>query len=357
MDVIKEKKPIKSEEKLCLCKTLRPTFFILRLVGLSPIVCIHRDGRCVFQKSNYWLCWAFCVFIIYICQILFATEILNIFNIAQGKSIHELLSSINDIIYSTYVLILTITNCVQYKKFAKTYNHMLPVLKEGIFCQSSRRVLLRIQYGYLFTIMLVALVQYATISWLHFSASYATSFDYKILVNRFIQNIPFIFYGQFYRGCVFFISLLVCFEKLTINALKFTPVHPMKGIDETNNKQDFLGIIKYNACKETHVLSQHLSKLKPAELVEYLRILHEDISILKYEMNACLNPQLLIHTIVELAVLIIHWYAVIIYFVFGFNNDLANTVHLLNCLFVVLHTVGLFLFLRTAQKMWNIVST
>lgn len=339
-----------------MCKTISPILYAARVVGVAPYSIVHENNRCVFVKSNFWLVWSFIVFTMYTCQIIFATEILNIVNIGNGKSIHELLSSINDIIYSTYVLILTITNCLQYKKFIKTFNHVFPILKEGIFCQSSRRTLLRINYGYLFSIVTVILVQYGTITWLHFSSTYTTSFDYKILLNRFIQNVPFIFYGIFFTTCTLFIAFFVCFEKLTINILKFTPVHPMKGIDETNNKQDFLGLIKYNMCKGTHQLSEQLLKLKSPELIEYLRILHEDISILIYEMNGCLNPQLLIHTIVELTVLIVHWYAVIIYFVFAINNSLANTVHLLNCLFVFLHTFGLFLFLRTAQKLWNIVS-
>lgn len=345
-----------NDKSLCFCKTLLPCLFMIKLIGICPLIVIHEQGRCVFKKSNIGLAWCICVVILYALQILFTTELLNIFTIAKGKSIHALLSAINDIIYSVYVLLLTILNIVQYSSFAKTMNHISPILKEGLFCQSARKMMRRIQYGFLAALIAVLGIQYAAITWLHFSSSYQTNFDYRILIFRFIQNIPFVFYILFFCACTMFVALLICFEKLTINVLKFTPVHPMKGIDETNNKQDFFGIIKYTMCKEEHVLSNQLLRAKPAEQVEYLRILHEDICTIMYEVNNCLNPQLLCHTVVELTVLIVHWYAVIIYIAFDFATEAASTIHFLNCLFAFLHTLGLFIFLRNAQQMWNIVS-
>lgn len=343
------------DKSLCFCKTISPCLYILRLIGLLPLISVHEQGRCVFKKCNIWLAWSITVVTLYVLQIIFTTDLLNIFTMAKGKSIHALLSGINDIIYSVYVLLLTLLNFAQYSSFAKTFNHISPILKEGLLCQSSRKMLRRIQYGFITALGIALVIQYGAITWLHFSSSYETDFDYRIIVFRFIQNIPFMFYILFFCNCTIFVALLICFEKLTINVLKFTPVHPMKGIDETNNKQDFMGIIKFTMCKEQHLLKNQVLHVKPAEQVEYLRILHEDISTIMYEMNNCLNPQLLCHTIVELTVLIVHWYAVIIYIAFDFTTQVASTIHFLNCLFVFLHTLGLFVFLRNAQQMWNIV--
>lgn len=349
-------KKTNNKPNICLCKSISPGLIACRIVGLLPIVSVHEQGKCVFKRSYYWLAYSFFIMILYICQVFFSTELLNIFHISEGKSLHGILGSVNDIIYSIYIVVLTFLNAIQFSKFAKTLNRLGPIMKDGIYCASSRKVMLNIHYGVIIVYVLLVLIQYLTIAWLHYSESYESNFDVKILINRLVQNIPFIFYILFSATCSLFISCLVCFEKLTIHALKFTPVHPMKGIDETSNERDFMGIIKYNMCNEDHFLPMNAAKLKPAEVVEYLRILHEDICIIMYEMNNCLNPQILVHTVVELTVLIVHWYAVIIYAAFNFKDPLASTIHFLNCLFVVMHSLGLFVFLRNAQQLRNIVS-
>jgi hypothetical protein len=154
-----------------------------------------------------------------------------------------------------------------------------------------------------------------------------------------------------------FIGILACFEKLTISCLKYTPVHPMKGINETNNTRDFFGLVTYKLCKEEHPCTGKLAKLPQAEVVEFLRILHEDISLVIYEINDCMNPQFLCHTVVELTVLIVQWYAVIVYMAFTFKAPLASSIHVVNCFFVIMHTLGIFLFLKNAQQLKNMVSS
>lgn len=116
-------------------------------------------------------------------------------------------------------------------------------------------------------------------------------------------------------------------------------------------------MIKYQLCKNKHECGAKLSKLSQPELIEYLRCLHEEISLVMYDINACMNPQFLCHMVVELTVLIVHWYAVIIYMAYDFLTPVASSIHFLNVLFVVLHTFGLFSFLKHAQQLQNMVST
>lgn len=354
-----ETTPLKKPSKpgtVCFCKSIYPGLLACKLTGLLPITTVHEQGRCIFKKSYPWIVYSGILVLLYFLQFVFATDVLHIFQIGHGKSLHGILASINDIIYSAYVAALAFLNAIHCNKFAKTFNKFAPIMKEGIYCGSARRVMLNIQYGFITVVITITSVQYITIAWLHYSESYQSNFDFRIILNRFIQNVPFVFYILFTGSCTLFVACLVCFEKLTINALKFTPVHPMKGIDETSNERDFMGVIKFLMCRDSHPLSNHMLKLKSAELVEFLRILHEDICLIMYEMNNCLNPQILVHTVVELTVLIIHWYAVIIYAAFDFVAPLASTIHCLNCLFVFLHTIGLFVFLRNAQQLRNIVS-
>lgn len=74
-------------------------------------------------------------------------------------------------------------------------------------------------------------------------------------------------------------------------------------------------------------------------------------------MNESLNPQFLAHVVVELSVLILNWYAVIMYMAYVFSNPIARTLHFLNLFFVIVHTLGLLVFLKQAQQLQNLVIT
>lgn len=134
-------------------------------------------------------------------------------------------------------------------------------------------------------------------------------------------------------------------------------MHPMKTIVETNNYRDFLGIIQFKVCTEEHLLSERLLKLSQVELLEYLRRLHEDISIATYQFNDYLNPQLLLGVVISLVVLIIHIYSIIIYIGFDITTTPeTDMINILNYLSMIMHTMGPFFLFRAAQHYKNIVS-
>ncbi|XP_072383919.1 uncharacterized protein [Diabrotica undecimpunctata] len=154
----------------------------------------------------------------------------------------------------------------------------------------------------------------------------------------------------------FLIATLACFEKFTVSCLKYIPVHPMKDIDDSNNISDFMGVIHYKICRENHPATDDLLEMKPAEIIEYLRIYHEELSMCIYSWNKSMDPYFLIHTVIELGMLIIHWYAVIAYMVYSFKDPQAHTIHLINWAYVIFHTYSLFLFLKNAQQLKNMVN-
>ncbi|KAK5640246.1 hypothetical protein RI129_011057 [Pyrocoelia pectoralis] len=340
LDNLKTVQPIKKEhiekelpdDEFCFCQSTSPILLTAKLFGLFPITWQNVRGQCTYTKSNLWLLYTILIFFVYLSQLFMATDLLRF---DKNKPLPELLSAFNDIMYVIFVTILTIISAIRFPRFVKTLNSLIPIIKEtGLACPSSLTSLRRVQYGYLTLFFAEMSVQYGVLIGLHYSDRYATNFDYNMFINIGIKNIPF---------------------KLIISALKFTPVHPSNSIDETNNKRDFIGLIKYEVCKQDHKCFGKMMDLTQAELIEHLRALHEDISLVMYDFNACMNPQLLFHTVVELTVLIIHWYEVIIYTSYTFSTPFASAINFVNWTFVVAHSIGLFLFLKSAQDLKNMI--
>lgn len=343
------------EESSCFCVAISPAMLTCKLFGLFPITWENVRGQCTYTKSFSWLGYSVIICILYVIQLFVSTDLLHF---DKDKPLPELLSVINDIMYLVFVAILTALSIARFPRFVKTLNKLIPILKEaGLGCPSALASLRKVEYGYLLLFFGELFLEYGALIWLHYSEHYKTNFDYNIFLNTAIQNIPFVFYMLFFSLCSAFISILACFEKLIISALKFTPVHPLHDIDETNNKRNFIGLIKYQVCKQEHKCFGKMLQLTQPELIEYLRSLHEDISLAMYDINSCLNPQLLFHTVVELTVLIIHWYEVIIYTSYEFSSPFASTINFLNWIFVITHSAGLFLFLKSAQELKNMVSS
>ncbi|XP_044270123.1 uncharacterized protein LOC123014891 [Tribolium madens] len=337
---------------ICFCKMLRPLLYVGRFLGFLPLAVEHQGGKCVFKKSITFICLSLVIIGVLAFQVF---NSIDFFHLTKTKSLPILLNNITDAIYGVYIIILIAINLYRFPRWVKTLNKFPLVLKEGIFCQSAMKIVQKIVWYILGTTVVAIVFQVSLLTFLHFSQTYQTDFDYNFFINKLLQNISFIFYVIFFTVISIFIGILACFEKLTISCLKYTPVHPMKGINETNNTRDFLGLVTYKLCKEEHPCSGRLAKLPQAEVVEFLRILHEDISLVIYEVNDCLNPQFLCHTVVELTVLIVQWYAVIVYMAFTFKAPLASSIHVVNCFFVVVHTLGIFLFLKNAQQLKNMI--
>lgn len=333
---------------------LSPISYLSKFIGFLPIMSKHKDGKCVYEKSLFWICYSLFLISLLTFQVL---NSIDFFHLTKVKSLPILLKNITDAIYGVYIIILTAINLYRFPNWIKTLNRLNSVLKEGIFCQSAMKIVRKLEYYYLGFYFLGLVFQITLLLLLHFSQSYKTNFNYNFFINTILQHISFAFYLIFFSVISLFIGILACFEKLTISCLKYTPVHPMKGINETNNTRDFFGLVTYELCKEEHPCSSRLAKLPQAEVVEFLRILHEEISLIIYEINDCMNPQFLCHTVVELTVLIVQWYAIIVYMAFSFKAPMASSIHVVNCFFVIIHTLGIFLFLKNAQQLKNMVSS
>lgn len=354
MESIKHRLPPASQD-LCLCRTIGPSLSLCRFFGLFPITTSHDHGHCVFRQSKLWIVWSLARIISLIAQLIYSTDLLDVFNIMKGKTLHGLLSAVTDILYITYILVLTVTNVARIPKFVHAFNKFAPLLHEGLLCNSARTSIRRTQLGVLAMITVIFSIQCGTLLYLNFSDNFISSVDITTFINRISQNITFLFYVLFMSAASVFIGILACFEKLTIYQLKYVPVHPEKGIEETNNTYDFMGIIKYKICKEVHMGAAKLKSFGQVNVIEYLRCLHEEVSLVMYDINASMNPQFLFHTMMELTVLIVHWYAVIIYFTYKSATPVDTTIHFLNCLFVFLHTFGLWVFLKTANQQHGMV--
>lgn len=342
-----------TKPEVCLCKTISPVLNFTRLAGFLPITWSHQsDGKCIFRASLPWLLYSIFITCLYTFQVF---NSVNFGELTAKKSLPILLNDITDAIYGVYIIILTVTNFARYPKWVMALNEMHEIFRDGMFCTSARKVVIKLQYGFIAIHLAMVVFVIIVLSLLHFSVSFQTNFDYNIIINKVLQNVPLLFYIMFFTMAAVFVGILACFEKLTISCLNYTPVHPLKDIDETNNVRDFFGVIDYQICKGHHRSNAVISKLSSPEIVEHLRILHEDISLSIYQMNACMNPQFLFHTVVELTVLIIYWYAVIAYIAYDFKAPLGKTIHVLNCFFVTVHSVALFLFLKNAQQLKNMV--
>ncbi|XP_074038491.1 uncharacterized protein [Leptinotarsa decemlineata] len=344
--------PTNHKNDICFCKTIRPILYACRFLGLCPILMSHQDGKCVFRKS--WPLYIHSVIV----SCYFTYEVvtyLDIDKLTHHKSLLPLLDDITNIIYGCYAVLATMVVLLRIPKHVDTLNQLAVVFRDGVFCHSARKVVLLVQYGIISLVLIAVLMQGGALLWLHSSASYETNFTIGGMLLRLTQNVTFLFYAQFCTYISVIVGTLACFEKLTLSSLGYIPVHPTEGVDESNNTRSFMGIIPIKLCKGEHPRPVKFSFLNAGGVLEHLRIAHEEISLCIYSYNESMNPFFLLHIIVELVLLIVHWYAVIVFVVYSFNSTEADAIHLLNCLFVLLHTWGLFAFLKNAQHMKNMI--
>lgn len=350
-----EIKDIESEKRnsLCLCRTVSPVLGFARILGLFPLSWKHENNKCTFGRSAFWMSYSLVV----ICfQLFILFECVDYQNMVKNRCLMSLLDNITNAIYGHYIVVLLLTNFFRAPRWIRAFNNFVLVLRENLFCHEAMKTAMTIQYTNIVIFIAIVLIHGLVLLWLHLSDIYITHFNIFDLMHRISQNFPLIFYLLFFNIISALTGTLACFEQMTINVLGYIPVHPMKGIDETNNQRDYIGMFYYKLCKGKHTSPSKYATLSSPELVEHLRILHEDICLSIHEFNECMNPTFLIHTVVELADLVIHFYAVIAYLVYSFTNEVAGAIHVLNFYFVIIHTFGVFFFLKNAQHLKNMVS-
>lgn len=339
---------------MCLCRTLKPILVTIRFFGLFPISWEHSsDNRCLYKKSLPWMVYTFLLTCFYIFIVASSVD-LN--KIANSKCLILILNDITNGIYGLYIIVLTVVSYFRFPKWIDALTQLSKSLQDGLYCYSAKRISMLTQYANIALLFFNILVHISMLMWLNISKNYEISFSYIDFVYRCLQNITYGFQAQFTAFVIVMSGTLACFEKLAKSILQYTPLHPSRNIDDSNSTTDFLGVVNYKLCKGLHISQKNSLNSASAANIEYLRILHEDLSLCIYMFNDSMNPQFLLHTVVELVVLIIHWYAVVAYLVYTFKDPAAKAIHVTNCYYVFVHCSGLFLFLKNAQLLKNLVS-
>lgn len=351
--IVKQVEPKSFKEKPCPCKVIELILYISRIFGIVPLTWRHVQNNCTFELSYLWLMYTVCLLIIVAIHLIFFAEVSKFTNI---KFITVLLNNIVDVMYLALIIVLCVCNILRGKKFAKYFNQMAKVIKEVNMCHSVGSLMIVVGWSTVGICVGWIVVQVGVLCFMHFSDNYSTENFFSFFFSKFVQSHTAVYAIFIAYVMNTIIGTLACFEKLLRSCLKYTPVHPLKTIVETNNTRDFLGIIKYELCKENHSVPAELSKFTSAELVEYLRKLHEDICLVVYEYNSCLNPQLLCGIVIALIVLIVQLYSVIVHLGFEIATQETSMVFILNCMSVFIHSLGLFVIFKNIQHYKNMVS-
>lgn len=352
--VIRNTEAKSSSFKPCPCKVMEHILYISRIFGIVPLTWRHMHDNCTFKLSYLWLMYSICLLIAVATQLAVFTKVSKFTNI---KFITVLLNNIVDVMYLVLIIVLIICNILRSKNFVKYFNQVSKVIKEVNMCRSVGNLTIFVGWSTVGSCIGWIVLQTAVLCYLHFSDSYTTTENIiSFFLSKFVQSYTAIY--AIFIACIMntIIGTLACFEKLIRSCLKYTPVHPLKTIVETNNIRDFLGVIKYELCKENHPIPIKMSKFSAAELVEYLRRLHEDICLVVYEYNNCLNPQLLCGIVTALIVLIVQLYSVIVHLGFEIATQETSMVFILNCMSVFIHSIGLFIIFKNIQQYKNMVS-
>lgn len=344
--------------KLCVCESLKPAFVICRIFGMFPITSSHdKYNNCVYGKNQKWFIYSVLIVIVRLIRAFILTDLFNMFDIGRQRSLHPIIASLNEIVYAFFIAGLSVMNIYRSPKFVHTLNHISAMMKENLYCNSSRRAVLTVQYGMAVLFLTAIFTKYAAIIYVHLSDSYdSKSFNFKIYSNALVQAEIFLIYIIFVAITSVVMGMLGCFKKYAISCLDFTPICSLQDIDDNNNSAEFIGLIDYKLCTEIHRTIDNVKKLPFAEVIEYLRCLHEEVCMVMYEMNDSLNPQFVAHVSVELVVLILNWYTVIMFIAYVFSNPIAKTLHFLNLFYIVMHTLAFAIFLKQAQQLQNLVS-
>ncbi|KAK9880881.1 hypothetical protein WA026_013209 [Henosepilachna vigintioctopunctata] len=341
-----------SKQKICLCRSIVLMNTVSAIFGMNSLSSKHVDGMCYFQVSKIRLCWSGFIAIALIFKVYYFSEY-EIFT--NTLDLPVLLNAITDTVCDSLLMLGLFFNIWKAKQWMKVMNDISKISKYGVLCRSALLTVRNLTWAFTGFIFSMLIFNSAILAYLHFSETYENELQISFIMRKILQNGVLYYYVVVFATIALQMGLLTCFEKISQHALNYTEIYPMHKISESNNQQDIFIFFTYNVCNSKHVSNPELQKLPNAEIIEHFRILHEEISEIMYELNNCFNPSLLSNVVIEIIMLVVNWYSVIIKIVYDFHFFGANTIFLLNILFAVSHTIGLFVFLRNAQKLSNMV--
>lgn len=336
----------------CLCTALTPGLLLCKYTALCPIDHYHENNKCRWKPSIMWRFVSILYMVFLLLYLTFVTKTINLISTDRHQPIIKTLSNITDVTYIAYKTVLVLVNVINSGKIADSFNELTKFMKYGLICSSACKKVFQIQIGYDIFFLAILSIQFVLICYLHLSGQFNTSFDLMIIITKFIQFTSYVSYLYLSVCFTGVIMSFICYEKLLMNTIYYSPIHPMENMVV---KKNFVVFISYTGCKENHRIEDLSPMLSTTETIEFLRRLHEDICLMMYKMNKAINPVPLLLLTMELFMLVTHWYAIILYMTMDYNSELV-TVNLINCLFVLIHTFGLYFLLRRSQDLSNLVS-
>lgn len=339
--------------RLCFCRSVHFTLFICKIFGCFPISWKHSENKCVFYVSKFWTGYSVVLLVVDGCLLpLYVQKISKPFQYDR-KLLIRYISDMNDNAATLMITVIIIINLYKSKQFAKMMNMMSSLTKYDLMCLPSLKVLRSLTIIFCVNFIILYVGQYSTILFLNLMDNFETNWTYERLLMPIIQNTPLLFTSIVGCKCSIIIVLLTCYERLMMHYLKFTPIHPYAGFDETNERRTISFLITFQRCKNSHKAINHtLDKL---EIVEYLKYVYGRITECIDLANNAFSPQLLIYITYEIVLLVFHWYAIIIFFTNENPSPSDSTINAFNWLFVITHTIILMVFLEKSQEVETMV--
>lgn len=348
--------------KKCLCEILQVTLWLSRLFGIAPISWRHpknrlffrEDGQCEFFVSKWWTLYTICLTVAYNAMFIHSFD----FGAIDTTQLSHVLKAVNSWSYYIFATILSMAAIVKAKALCTCLNDVTPFLRKGLLCSHAKSTVLRTsRLGFILIVLQLA-VQYAALLFMSWNDRFESHFTARDFVDKSVHNVPFMFYYLFSTICAIFVGLFMCFDTTMLQTLNFeelqAQLHTTGALRITEPEEE--GSSGFNTMKIMRCRGRHLNVLKHSFLnsgimedLDALRRMHETIRDSLTTANAAFNPQICIHLLIELSVLVMHLYSVILYINVPNKSTDQFTAYCIDWLFVVVHTIGLLIFLLSCQ--------
>jgi hypothetical protein len=334
----KSKKPATSQTTTCLCQMLSVTLFWTRLFGLSPISWIRAKKseteiphKCLFVVSTTWQIYsAFLIFIYSLVYFQYASIGFKTDNLSQ------LLIDINHVVYLTFGFVLTLWGMRNAGRLVETLTQVAVYVHDGWLCDNSKAHVRATVWQGIVAVMLQLSFQFGAQFFINYHDAFEQNSNPYDLGGYIIHNVPFMFYYLFCTVCSILMALFRCFDTKLSGVLRAQVPHHRQ---HCTGPHEFIG--------------QSVSR---SAQIDQLRRIHEQIRTSMMDLNAAMNPQILIHQFIELLVIVMHLYSIIMFFGMPAETPKLYATFFLDCLFVVVHVCALVIFFSSADRIKTRVS-
>ena len=359
---MKPARPLGLAKKKCLCEILRVTLGLSRLFGIAPISWRHppnrkffrEDGQCEFYVNKWWILYTLSILLGY--NTMFITY--NDWSSTDMRSLSQVLNAVNSWSYYIFATVLSVIAIFKATALCETLNDVSQFLRKGLLCSFTKSTIAKTSHlGFVIIIAQLAF-QYVALLFMSWNDQFNTRLSVKDFIDKSVHNVPFMFYYLFSTICSIYVGLFMCFDTTLLQTLNFDELQvelqrtgdiPLKDFDEEiSSGFNTMEIVR---CRGRHlnVLKQSFIRTGTMEDMDALRRLYKAIRDSLAVANDAFNPQITIHLFIELTVLVLHLYKVILYMRIPNKTTDQFTNYCIDWLFVVVHTIGLLIFLLSCQ--------